>query len=125
MSREKSPEELGIDTGSHSHLNNEEFGALLRKNTIDPKKIVETWENKAVELLQDRTVHAVRYLSKEELEGLGWRASTLVMQLNDPEGKKEPVLLFSSRDDEGNDAGALFTDDDDLPTIPVIQDFQM
>ena len=112
-------------TGSHSHLDNEEFGALLRENTINPKKIVETWENKAVKLLQDRVVHAVRYLTIEELEGLGWQASTLVMQLNDPKGKKEPVLLFSSRDDEGNDAGALFTDDEELPTIPVIQDFQM
>ena len=52
----------------------------------------------------------VRYLSQEEREALGWHQSCVVLELEDD------VLLFPSRDDEGNGAGALFgqTPDEEL-----------
>jgi hypothetical protein len=113
---------MSRDTGSHSHLNDEEFGALIRQKPLKDDEIRPYWEGKARNLLQDRVVHAVRYMEDEELDNLGWDFSALVIQLNDPTGKKGPVLIYASSDDEGNNAGALFTDDDDVHTLPVLRD---
>lgn len=72
------------------------------------------WEDKARKALVGRKIVDVRYLTREEIDGLGWSHAALVIRLNDG------VYLFSSRDDEGNDAGALFTNIPNLETIPVI-----
>ena len=76
--------------------------------------IVKKWEKDVSKLLLNRTIVKVRYMSDEEVDGLGWYAKAIVLHLDDG------TMLFPSRDDEGNDAGALFTTNDDLPTIPVI-----
>ena len=85
-------------------------------------EITDRWEEKARNLLKGRVVTGVRYMDRSEVAEIGWSQGTLVLQLEDPKSKKEVVLVFASRDDEGNDAGALFTDDLDLPVIPVIRD---
>lgn len=53
--------------------------------------------------LKGRTITVIRYLTDEECEVMGWHRAPLVLQLDDG------TLLIPSRDDEGNDAGALFT----------------
>lgn len=73
-----------------------------------------TWAEKAKAKLEGRTIKAVRYLMPAEQEALGWFRSSLVLFLDDGS------YLFPSADDEGNDAGALFTSFEDLETIPVI-----
>lgn len=54
----------------------------------------------------------MRYLTKEEAEMLGWVKRSVVFQLDDG------TFFFPSKDDEGNDAGALFFNTDGV--IPVI-----
>lgn len=76
--------------------------------------LMEKWEKPCREFLVGKTIKEVRYLSQKEMEDLGWYHSTLVIFFEDGN------YIFASADDEGNDAGALFTSSDDLPTIPVI-----
>jgi hypothetical protein len=54
------------------------------------------------EVLKDRTIAAVRYMSQEEAKSMSWDSRPLVLHLDNG------TLLFISRDDEGNDGGSLF-----------------
>lgn len=56
----------------------------------------------------------VRYLTEAEKNNLGWYRRSIVLHLDDGN------IIYPSQDDEGNDAGALFTNDKDNPTIPVL-----
>ena len=72
------------------------------------------WLNKANKLLLNRKIVQVRYLSEKEMEGLGWSYRCIVFQLDDGN------LIFPSADDEGNEAGVMFTNDESLTIIPVM-----
>jgi hypothetical protein len=74
------------------------------------------WENYAKKHLKGRTIEDVRYLTTEEMKGMGWYNKCIVLILSDGS------LLLPSRDDEGNDAGALFgqSPDGKSLTFPVI-----
>ena len=74
----------------------------------------EHWSNVAASVLLGRKIVAVRYLDKEEAEHLGWYGRSVVIELDNG------VLVWPSSDDEGNDAGALFTTDKRVDTLPVI-----
>lgn len=74
------------------------------------------WGERASKHLKGKVIAEVRYLTKEEVDGIGWYKSTLAIFFTDGS------YIFPSQDDEGNDAGALFTSFDDLDTIPVIQE---
>ena len=74
----------------------------------------EIWGTLASEKLNGRTIVECRYLTDEEARDLYWDRKCLAIILDDGS------YLFPSADDEGNDAGALFTSWEDLPTIPVI-----
>lgn len=78
------------------------------------KDYAKVWGDKVAKLLVGKTITAVRYLTEEEREDLCWHDRAVVITLNDG------TVLFPSRDDEGNGAGALFTNSDELPTVPVI-----
>jgi hypothetical protein len=64
--------------------------------------------------LKGRTIREVRYLSDTECEQLGWTRKAAVLILDNGH------QIWPSADDEGNDAGAMFTTFEDLETIPVI-----
>jgi len=72
------------------------------------------WSAEAARILEGRTIVRVRYMTKKEVEDLGFRRAGIVLMLNDG------TFVFPSMDDEGNDSGALFTTSDYLSTIPVI-----
>ena len=91
------------------------IGKALNADEIRPY-----WINKAQHLLLGRVVKQVRYLVPEEIMDLGWDQCAIALLLVDPDGKADPVWLFPSSDEEGNDAGVLFTDSEDTPTIPKI-----
>lgn len=78
------------------------------------QKTLNRWESAAKAQFIGRKIVAVRYMSQEEIESLGWDNRALVLQLDDGN------LIFPSRDDEGNDAGALFTNSSICDTFPVI-----
>jgi putative sterol carrier protein len=84
------------------------------------KKTVGRWEEKAQKALVGKTIKKVRYLTAEEVESLGWSASAVVLELSDG------TMLFPSRDDEGNDGGAMFGQggDGEELTFPVIRSYR-
>lgn len=75
---------------------------------------IKRWEAEITNKLVGRTIASTRYLNDEEMDAIGWHRRALVIIFDDGE------FIFPSADDEGNDAGALFTSFDDLETIPVI-----
>ena len=72
------------------------------------------WLHDIRPILVGRTITAVRYLSDTEADEIGWDHSSIVLELDDG------TALWPSADDEGNDAGALFTTNENMQTIPVI-----
>ena len=59
----------------------------------------------------------VKWLSPEKSEEyFGWDAQPCEIHLDNG------TILSPSQDDEGNDAGAIFTNLKDLPCIPVFRD---
>ena len=75
---------------------------------------VKQWTDDSNKLLSGRTIQHVHYMTKKEVEYMGWQSRSVIIILDNG------VAIYPSRDDEGNDAGALFTSDDSLPIIPVI-----
>jgi hypothetical protein len=73
------------------------------------------WVEIAKSQLLDRKIVEVRYLTDDEMDGLGWSQKCVVMVLDDGN------IIFPSRDDEGNDAGSLFTTNEEHPTLPIIR----
>jgi hypothetical protein len=71
---------------------------------------------KAQAILLNRTIVEVRYLTDEEQDALGWYSKSVILKLDDG------TLIYPSKDDEGNDAGALFyqKEESDDYVIPVI-----
>jgi hypothetical protein len=80
----------------------------------DKNNTEQRWIKAASSLLNGKTVDHVRYLTEAERDALGWSGRPVVLVFRDGS------YVFPSRDDEGNDAGALFTGSDALPVIPVI-----
>jgi len=69
--------------------------------TTTNKQLVARWEA-AVQPLVGLRIVAARYMTTEEMEATGFFHAPVVLQLGDG------TLLYPGRDDEGNDAGALF-----------------
>jgi len=78
------------------------------------KNYKKIWADRASKELVGKTIKQVRYLTEKVQEDLMWYSSSLVIFFTDGS------YMFPSQDDEGNDAGALFTSFENLPTIPVI-----
>ena len=72
------------------------------------------WTEAVAGKLVGRTIKQVSYLTEDQTQDMGFNRAAVVLLLDDDN------WLIPSCDDEGNDAGALFTSYDDLPTIPVI-----
>jgi hypothetical protein len=75
---------------------------------------MDRWEQIARQLLLNKKIVDVRYLTKDEAEDLGWNERVVAFQTEDG------LWFFPSRDDEGNGGGALFTSDDKDSCLPVI-----
>lgn len=73
----------------------------------------QNWINKISKQLKGRKIIEVRLMTDEEQEEFDWDNKSIVIFLDD--GK----CLFPSADDEGNNAGAIFTSYEDLSVIPV------
>jgi hypothetical protein len=65
------------------------------------------WVKLAEEKLVGRRIVAVRYMTAEEQNDLGWPSRPIVLGLDNGS------LIYPQSDDEGNDGGALFGQDKD------------
>jgi hypothetical protein len=83
-------------------------------NLKDPAQRTEYWEEVAAAQLVNRKITAVRYMTQEEADNMGFISRSVVIQLDDGN------LVFPVADDEGNDAGALFTMDAKHNVLPVL-----
>ena len=72
------------------------------------------WTKIAADQLLNRRIVKVRYMTEAEAHEMEWNWRGIVLQLDDG------TLIFPSEDDEGNGPGALFTNNEDNPVIPVI-----
>lgn len=88
-----------------------------RKKEFD--NLRKSWTEQAHARLVGLRIAEVRYLTKGEMDALGWTQSVLVIEL------ENGTLLFPSMDDEGNDGGALFgqTKQGEDVTFPVIRPY--
>lgn len=75
------------------------------------------WNIKAKRLLLNRKIVNVEYLTGKECDEMMWYNAPITFQLDNG------IWCFPSRDDEGNDGGALFTSDDNTSCLPVIDPF--
>ena len=87
----------------------------MKKVKLMLKSTDDHWVGVAKAQLLGRKIVEVRYLTNEEAEGLGWSRKSVVMVLDDGN------IIWPSMDDEGNDAGALFTTNAENPTLPVLR----
>jgi hypothetical protein len=80
-----------------------------------PAELEKHWNEVAAKALVGRTIVAARYMTEQEASGSGWMSRAPVLVLDDGS------LVFPQRDDEGNDAGALYIqgakDDTLLPVL--------
>lgn len=77
--------------------------------------IREHWGNLASNFLVGKTIRRVRYLNDREIEDIGWDKSALVIEFTDGH------WIVAMRDDEGNDAGSLWTSSQsEVNVIPTI-----
>jgi hypothetical protein len=83
---------------------------------MDRENIELQWTSYARTRLVGKKVKSVRYITQEEQEHMGWYNRPLVIEFDDGS------LILPSRDDEGNDGGALFGQSKDGKdwTFPVI-----
>ena len=56
----------------------------------------------ANEVLRNRKIKFIRYMTKQEANGMGWYKRPIVMVLDNG------TMIYLSSDDEGNDGGSLF-----------------
>jgi hypothetical protein len=73
------------------------------------------WLKEATKQLLGRKIVKVRYMTVDEMNDLGWYSRPVVMILDDGN------IIYPSRDDEGNDGGALFTTNEANPVLPVLK----
>jgi len=74
----------------------------MSKTNTEREQRMSSWLKKAESVLLKRTIVKVRYMDDEEMESVGFNSHRpLVLQLDDG------TLIYPSRDDEGNDGGAI------------------
>ncbi len=76
-------------------------------------KLTKKWTDSAGKRLIGKRIVSVEYMTSKEINNLGWYKRPIILQLDDGN------IIYPSMDDEGNNGGALFTNDQNLPTIPV------
>lgn len=84
---------------------------MSKEHEIDYTK---QWTQSASELLLNRKIVQVRYMTEGERKDMGWYSRPVAFLLDNG------IWVFPSADDEGNDGGALFTTDKNLSVIPVL-----
>ena len=91
-----------------------ELEGYIKFSEVDENKLELEWIKRISKLLVGKKITKIQYMTKRVAENHGWYKRPIQIRLEDG------TWLTPSMDDEGNDGGALFTNDEKLPTIPVI-----
>lgn len=73
----------------------------------EKQTLTDKWEKQAQDVLLNKRIVAVEYMSDEMLEQMGWYKRPIIFKLEDG------TICFLSMDDEGNDGGVLFYENQD------------
>ena len=71
------------------------------------------WSGDATKIFKGKVVDKIEYLTDEEVDNMMWYNRAPVIVFTDGS------WIIASTDDEGNDAGALFTSNKQMGVIPV------
>ena len=85
-----------------------------KKNITPQDEKIKKWEDRCSAVLVGKTIKSVRYQYTCEKKDMGWSKKSLVIFFTDGS------YIFPSSDDEGNNAGALFTSFKGIEGIPTI-----
>ena len=85
---------------------------MVRKEPTKKQKVLFMWETKARELLLNKKIVKVRYLTDEERDDLMWNNKPVMFMLDDE------TWIIPMADDEGNNGGALAIGETE--TLPVL-----
>lgn len=73
------------------------------------------WTAKISDYLVGKTIKHIRYMTAQEVDDMGWTRANIVIEFDDGH------WLVPMADDEGNDAGSLWTSEGNkLSIIPAI-----
>lgn len=72
------------------------------------------WEERCAQILVGKTIKSVRYQYTCEMKDMGWSKKSLIIFFTDGS------FIFPSSDDEGNNAGAIFTSFEGIEGIPTL-----
>ena len=82
------------------------------------KSLKAGWAIKVAPHLVGKKIVAVEWQTDEERDNMGWHSCAVKILVENNGGNL--IELIPMRDDEGNDAGAIATNMEPCPTIPVI-----
>ena len=88
----------------------------MTKKMPKTKPKTQTWEQKISKQLVGRKIVEVRWMTPEEAKESYWDYQPVLLILDDG------TALCPMSDDEGNNAGSIFTNIQDLRCIPVFRD---
>ena len=71
------------------------------------------WSGDATKIFKGKVVERIEYLTDEEVDEMMWDSRAPVIIFTDGH------WMIASMDDEGNNAGALFTSSKQMTVIPV------
>ena len=83
-------------------------------NISQQDDMTKKWADRFSIVLVGKTIKSVRYLYTVERRDMGWYNKSLVIFFTDG------TYMYSSADNEGNDAGAYFTSIRDMEVIPIL-----
>ena len=78
------------------------------------KNLITKWNKDVSKALIGKKIIGASYMTDAEMNHLGWYKRALVIIFDDHS------VMYASADDEGNDAGSLFTTIEGLEVIPTI-----
>ena len=71
------------------------------------------WSGDATKIFKGKVIKRIEYLSDQEVKDMMWYNSAPIIVFTDGS------WIMASKDDEGNDAGAMFTSNKEMSVIPV------
>ena len=71
------------------------------------------WSGDATKIFKGKTIAKIEYLSDQEVKDMMWYNRAPIIVFTDGS------WIMASKDDEGNDAGAMFTSNKEMSVIPV------
>ena len=71
------------------------------------------WSGDATKIFKGKVIKRIEYLSDQEVKDMMWYSRAPIIVFTDGS------WIMASKDDEGNDAGAMFTSNKEMSVIPV------